>query len=336
MKVFEVFPGHGMATADVAEGLRQGFTLNNCEVEHYNLHGRTRWFYEIMRAEQRIPEDERWNSALAQAAVEIPGKILHFDPDVIVIVNGQLVHGYLWKALQAMRRRMGIPVHLVLTESPYYDEEQAHLFPLVDQVWSNDKAAAEAIGAKYLPAAWVPEWHTPPDEPVSGPDALFIGTGWRERVAFFEQVDWSGLDVRMLGPEKAWRAVQGSPVARFLEFGVVSGCRVAPLYAGAGSTLNFHRTSKSYDEPGPGGSSLNPRCYQVPACGGLLLSDWRPEWDSIFGDCLPTFDGPKELSKLMRHYATNHGAREDAVMASMEAVRPHSYTARAAAILEEI
>lgn len=337
VRIFLIYPGHELATIDVARGLHHGFEALGCQVQAYQLAARAQWFAKILRAEERISADELAESAFAFAGEEIASKLLRFDPDLVVVVNGELLHAQAWAALDRLRSRAGYPVHLVLTECPYEDAAMAHLLPRVTTLWANDKTSADRWGCGYLPAAYDPLQHHPPEDPIgAAPDVLFVGTGWQERVAFFRQVDWTRIYLRIVGPQQSWAAAEGTELEHCIEHATLPGTALWAYYAGAGAVLNLHRRSATL-ETGvqvADGWSLNPRCYQVPACGGLLLSDPRPEFSEVFGKSLPTFETAAELEALVRYYLANPGARQDAIFASMEAVRPHTYTARAGQILE--
>lgn len=336
-RIFLVYPGHDVATVDVARGLHHGFEALGCQVQAYHLAGRAQWFGKLLRAEERISPAELAEAAFALAGEEISSKLLRFDPDLVVVVNGEQVHGQAWEALSRLRDRADYPVHLVLTECPYEDAAVEHLLPRVTAAWANDRTSAERWGCGYLAAAYDPLQHHPPASPIGAvPDVLFVGTGWQERVQFFRQVDWRDVWLRIIGPQESWAAAENTELASCIEHATIPGTALWAYYAGAGAVLNLHRRSVGI-EGGPevhGGFSLNPRCYQVPACGGLLLSDSRPEFEEVFGKSLPTFETAADLEHLVRYYLANPGARQDAVFASMEAVRPHTYTARAGQILE--
>lgn len=337
MKIFLINPGHTMATLDVACGLRHGFEALGHQVEVYFLEGRADWFAMLLQAESRISKENLSDAAFAMAGEEIPARILRCEPDLVVAVHGGLLGQRAWEALAKLRAQ--VPIHLVMTECPYEDEYFSAYREWPTRIWANDRFTANAWGVGYLPAAYDPVQHHPPEAPIGGcPDVLFVGTGWKERCAFLAQVDWSGMYVQIVGPLNTWGAARGTALEAFLEGGSVPGSALWPYYAGSGAVINLHRQSRGLVDGAKAadGWSLNPRAFQVPACGGLLVSDWRPEFDEVFRGALPTFETPQELSKLLRFYLDNPEARQEAIERSMEAVRPHSYTARAATILEAL
>jgi hypothetical protein len=338
MKVYLIYPGHDFATVDVARGFHHGFEALGCEVKPYQLSHRAQWFARLLRTEHRLTTEELSEAAFAMAGEEIFGKLLRFNPDLIVVINGEQLHGLAWQALDRLRERADYPVHLVLTECPYEDKLTQHLLERVTVAWANDKTSAERHGCEYLPAAYCPVQHRPPEDAIgSAPDVLFVGTGWPERVEFFGRIDWSDVHFRIVGPQETWKAAEGTPLASCVEYATLPGQVLWAYYAGSGAVVNLHRRSvgiETSSEKVLGGYSLNPRCYQVPACGGLLLSDSRPEFREVFGDALPVFHSAAELHELVRHFLANPRAREDAIYASMAAVAPHTYTARAGRILE--
>ena len=120
-----------------------------------------------------------------------------------------------------------------------------------------------------------------------------IGTGWRERQAFLEAVNWTGIDLKLYG---VWPTLTAdSPLHRFHCPMVVDNTRIAAIYRSAKICINFHRRSVDALTPGP-------RAFELAACEAFQLSDPRPDLVSMFGSSIPTFDTPGNLEDLIRHY----------------------------------
>lgn len=339
-RVFIVYPGHGTATIDVARGLHSGFLANDCEVTPFLLHAQAAWFGGLLSSDKAIPEELKTDASFVLAASAIPAAVLRSNkPDLIVVVHGLLVPEPIWESLQIIGQSI-CPVHLVCTECPYQDADIRRIAPYATNIWANDAYSARDNGWYYLPAAYDPERHHPPDEPIAGcPDLLFVGTGWPERVEFLRSVNFGALGLRIVGPEYSWAAAEGTDLEKCIETCTIPGPALWAYYAGSGAVLNMHRTCRSIlgdsDKEDPvQGYSLNPRCYQVPACGGLLLSDYRPEWDDVFGACLRPWKDAEDLGDMARILVGNPELRAEIIGRTMEAVKPHTYHERAAQILE--
>jgi len=77
---------------------------------------------------------------------------------------------------------------------------------------------------------------------------------------------------------------------------------------------------------------LGPRVYEVLACGGFLLTDYRPELDEKFKGCYDVFND--DLEEKVRYWLK--GKRSKVVERALEAVKPYTYQANARRILEVV
>lgn len=66
------------------------------------------------------------------------------------------------------------------------------------------------------------------------------------------------------------------------------------------SDINFNCTSKQMK------GAVNQRVFDVPAAGGFVLTDWRPQMDNLFeADEMACYRHPDEIPDLVRHYQQN-------------------------------
>ncbi|WP_165174664.1 glycosyltransferase [Desulfovibrio sp. ZJ369] len=69
-----------------------------------------------------------------------------------------------------------------------------------------------------------------------------------------------------------------------------------PLFYGH-SSINFNCTSKQMK------GAVNQRVFDVPAAGGFVLTDWRPQMEQLFApDEMACYHDPEEIPDLTRHY----------------------------------
>ena len=70
---------------------------------------------------------------------------------------------------------------------------------------------------------------------------------------------------------------------------------------------------------------LNQRFFDVPACGGLLISDWNDEIDKIFiqGEEIIIYTDIRELREIVRYYLDHGDEREAIAQAAREKVLAH-------------
>jgi spore maturation protein CgeB len=245
-------------------------------------------------------------------------------PDVpwVVIVSGMYLHPD-WVVLH---KRAGRKVCILYTESPYDDEWQAETARHADLCFTNERSSVPVLRAVnphtyYLPHAMDPARHRPDGPTPEGApahDVVFVGTGFIERIRTLEAVDWTGIDFGLygtwplVGPRHRLRQwMRGGKKPN--EAGNVHNESVAALYRRAAIGLNLHRTSKGYGEDAEQithAESVNPRAIELAACGAFMISDYRAEGAELFGDLVPTFRTPQELTELLRYYLAHPEERE--------------------------
>lgn len=345
MRVLVITSGDGFSTSDVGDGLAWGLRQQpGVTVYEYPLLQELEQVG-LMRAAlvERCEREGLVAPAIdvfAYAARGIPGVVMHREITHVIAVTGSKLP---W-TIPATLRRGGVHCALLATESPYLTWSlERHTAAIYDTVFTNERLAPplftqnDPASVHYLPHAYHPARHRP-DGPALDPcDVRFVGTMFPERAALFGAVDWTGL---------RWdcRGVTIDPDAadvRTVLSQITPNEQTAALYRGAGIVLNHHRTVRQ-----PGGDahigageaeSLGPRAYEIAACGAFqLCDDSRPELADVFGDAVPTYRAgdADDLGRLIRHYHARPDARARLAAAAAEAVAPHHWGARAAAILE--
>lgn len=256
-------------------------------------------------------------------------------PDVVLGVSAFFMPAW---HLDVMRDR-GHKVVLLMTESPYQDDEQlkraghASLTLLNDPV--NIDAYRQVCPAEYMPHAYRPHVHRPgPAVPELKSDFAFVGTGFKSRVGFFEQMDLSGLDVLLAG---AWPDLaEDSPLRRHMPGGEVVQCtdneETADIYRSTRAGINFYRREAEDSHAGEGWAT-GPREVELAACGTFFLRDKRGEGDELF-PMLPTFDGPEDAGEKLRWWLAHDSAREKAAAAARAAIADRTFEANAKRLLE--
>jgi spore maturation protein CgeB len=323
MRTLFVWPAAEFSIWDVGRGLRNALAARGDEIRDYWLNrqlviaqnGVEDFLPQGINGEQRhqIVSEIGSQGAVAHA--------LWHQADRVVIVSGLNLHpGVIW-ALD----RIGIPTAVWLTESPYEDDAQAQWVSASPSVtvFTHERASAAKYGWHYLPHAFDPAVHHPVAA-AAGPDVLFIGTGWANRQRFFEAVDWTGIRLELVG---LWPEMTvDSPIARFLaEQSCVRNEFVKDAYCGAAINVNLHRDH-------PSAESLNPRAYELAACGAFQISDPRLELEHVFGDSVPVFTSPAHMEALIRHYLAHPEERAAKAAEAQRRVQAHTFAQRAATL----
>lgn len=292
------------STYDVARGWAEGLGEVGCEVAYYDLSKRVLFYAGVDRGDgDRMDLDD----ARRLATVNLLGEVYRFDPDVVLIVHG----AHVWPPHLAELRCKSV---WVLTECPYETEAQALTVSHADPslILVNDPSGADVFAqiapTYYSPHAYRPGVHCP-DGPARKSDVCFVGTAYPERVAMFEAVDWSGVDLALLG---MWETLaDDSPLWRHVvEGGCVDNVETVEWYRGAGIGLNIYRHGAHGEHSTDDGYAIGPREVELAATGSFFLRDPRPESGELF-PFLPSFESPEELGALVAEWLP----REDDRMA---------------------
>lgn len=383
MRICLVMPGHDYSTQDVYNGLAYGLralghvvieydTGIRCDMANMALH-------ELWRQGRR--EDKpSLASTLYEAGRGVYADLVEQAADAVVIVCSLMWHPQHTKNL----RKAGVTVGIVHTEAPYMDALLAENLAEASVVWTNERTSTARLAdywswrdsrppVYYLPHGYHPERHNarpwPEAEAEPAHDVVFVGTGFRERIALLEAIDWTGIDLGLYGHWGLLKAPRGlrispkrpefpdrvrlsilrrlaalgapgvSPLWRFYRQGVIPNTRAALLYRRAAINLNLFRGSEKFRADSimvAGGESANIRCYELAAMGAFFLTDSRPELVELFDGAVPTFDTPEQAAQLIRHYLARPDERQRVVSEMQEAIQPHSYVARAAQVVAQL
>jgi len=349
VKILLVHPGASWSTADVEAGLRYGLERHGVEIVQYRLDARidrsAKWLhYNWRRAKKQNPAIQKPNTAdvFYQAGIGALEQALRHRVDVVLIVSAMFVH----PDVIVLMKRAGLRVTVLFTESPYDVEKEVAIAKLVDGCWTNERSSVPAFQAVnphagYLPHAWHPERHTPipqlSDRAFRAHDVVFIGSGFRERIAWFQAIDWSGIDLGLYG---TWDGLsQKHPLHTFICGAQVSNTAAAALYRRAKVCLNLYRTSKGFGKDAPAISyaeSLNPRAYELAACGAFTLSEPRAEVAEVFGPLMPTFDTPAEAHHLIREALRDEAWRVTCAQGLPARVAESSWVERACCVIGDV
>jgi spore maturation protein CgeB len=349
MKVLFVDPGASWATADVAAGLRYGLEHHGVQLVRYKLDQRIdrahRWLHiNWRRTKKTQPDIVRPNVAdvFYQAGIGALEMALRHEVEYVLVVSAMFLH----PDVIVLMKRAGLRVVVLFTESPYDLEKELEVAKLVEGCWTNERTSVSAFlevnpHSGYVPHAWHPDHHKagqqPGDEDVPAHDVLFVGSAFRERVEWLSAINWTGIDLGLYG---SWESLGSRhPLRQFVRGRCVDNPRTAAMYRRAKVGLNLYRTSKGWGRFAPAierAESLNPRAYELAACGAFHLSTYRAEVAERFGELVPTFTTPTEASDLIRYWLA-HPVERAAIAKTLPAcVAESSWVERSTHILGDL
>ena len=184
----------------------------------------------------------------------------------------------------------------------------------------------------YLPLACLPDFHkkinglNEEDRIRYGSDISFAGAGYYNRKNVFAQIidfnfkiwgsDWYvGLPLSLLIQEGGRRFTEEEAVK---------------IYNYSKININLHSSMWHWDI-NPNGDFLNPRVYEILACGGFQLVDRRRYMEGVFedGKDLVVFETVDDLRKKIKYYLANEEERFAIAAHGREtAVKNHTYESR--------
>jgi len=242
--------------------------------------------HEHLRTLSQLPER---TAALSRRFMDLLGEMAavaaeEFRPDLVLALAQAPLNQEGIRRLKSL----GAPVAFWFVEDfrvfPYWQEvvgEYDHFFTL-QQGQFLDWLNLEGHAAHYLPQACFPDVHAPrvltgEDRARYASDLSFMGAGYYNRQqAFLHLLDF---DLKIWGTE--WNL--NSPLGPR----VVEGNRrlgeeeIVKIYNAGQVHINLH-SSRYHEGVNPEGDFVNPRTFEIPACGGFQLVDQREELDALF------------------------------------------------------
>lgn len=344
MRLLMVHPGASFSTHDVYVGLLNALIDQGHQVYSYQLDSRIEragsWLKYCWRKAGKPDPKPTSADVLYRASVEALERALRFHVDGVLVVSAMYFH----PDVLTLMRRAGLRIGVVFTESPYDDEKQLVVAPLADVCWTNERTSVEPLrfvnkNTHYLPHAYNPEIHKPsaPSEEVPAHDVVFVGTAFQERVELLSAVDWTGIDLGIYG---AWQTLPSrSRLRQYVRGSVVDNAYAVQLYQRAKIGLNLYRQSVGFGRNAPRithAESMNPRAYELAACGVFQLADHRAEHAETFQWTAPAFTTPQDLEKKIRAFLDRPYEREHKAESSRQRIGPHTYAARAAQLMAQL
>ncbi|UIJ38816.1 glycosyltransferase [Desulfobaculum bizertense] len=218
--------------------------------------------------------------------------------------------------------------------APYYD-----FFAVIQEEQIFEKL--EQIGQEnvlYLPLAADPEFHKPMDltaveRQLWGSELSFMGAGYANRRVAFHQ--FAGKKFKLWGNGWEDDAVLAPHVQ--LKGRRLSSEECIKVFNATVINLNLH-SSVHVDKLVSGGDFVNPRTFELAACGAFQLVDERSLMSELFySDELATFETLPELHEKIEYFLANPEERQAFVQRARERVlKDHTYDQRMQTLLDFI
>ncbi len=191
--------------------------------------------------------------------------------------------------------------------------------------------AAGAGEVHFIPTACDPHIHRPlvlsaEEKAKWGSPVSFVGAGYHNRQQVFASM--ADFPLKLWGTE--WPTCK--PFDRLVQ---EAGRRITPeeyvkIFNASDININLH-SSTERDGVDPFGDFINPRTFELAACGAFQLVDERSLMPECFEDGkeIVTFKNPQDLKDKIRYYLERPEERARIAAAGRErALKQHTYAQR--------
>jgi len=279
------------------------------------------------------------NSFLNVVSQSILAKVETFEPDLVLsMAQAPLNH----QALKRLRRD-GVTTAMWFVEdyrlftywkafAPFYD-----IFAVIQKdAFFDELNAVGQPNVLYLPLAAQPDFHksvdlTSVEQRKFGSNVSFMGAGYpNRRIAFRELVNH---DFKIWGTE--WEGDHVLEPLVQLKGARISSEDCVKIFNATKINLNLHSSIQA-EELVTFGDFINPRTFELAACGAFQLVDKRSLLPEAFEDDeLATFSSMHELIEKIEYYTANPKECECIARKSRERVlKDHTYLKRMRTLIE--
>lgn len=350
MNILVVAPGPSFSTFDVYNYYTLAFRELGHKVSQFDYHNHFSYHASAIAYFEDSDEHDKevQRRAIGFSAEGLISKIARTKPDLVFFISGLAIPYMAWDWVDTFKGSLkeSFETMCLFTESPYIEESQIPIIERVDIAATMDLSSLEMFQehnerSMYVKHAFHPDIHkVMPYSKDHVSDVFMVGTGFPERIKALASVNWGDIDLRVFGGNWMDLPVSGV-IEQYCSVGFLDNIKDVPRwYSNSKINLNMYRTAKW-----PGESvvhiesdiaySISPRCYEVMACGGFLLTNSRPELHDLFeeGKEFVVFESHEELEDKIKYYLVHSNEREKIAMAGWKAVREHTFANRAREIL---
>jgi len=252
---------------------------------------------------------------------DLHDRVRFFSPDLLFVVHGRHATPRLNDLIPRSRSAVW------LLDEPYEVDDTSRFAKPYERVFVCDQSTLHRhANATYLPTCYDPHEHWPGDDPRTFPVG-FVGGANRVRERYLVALARAGLLGYVIGGR--W---QSPSVNRLCAAGNVSPRETAARYRRTQIVLNVWRETHHFNREHVPATALNPRVYEAFACGALVVSEWRPEAETLLPE-MPTFRSEEECVALVQGLLNEPERMEQVRAACAARLAPHTYAARLRTVL---
>ncbi len=251
----------------------------------------------------------------------LPAAVKAFAPDLLLVVHGRKFK-LRWPQLATQYRSA-----VWLLDEPYEVDDTSNFSKKFSHVFVNDPATLDRHpNSSYLPVCYDPCLHYPGHD--VRPHAVgFIGGGNGTRDRYLAALAANGLLSYVIGGPWIDKGLQ-----RICKSRNIPAAQTPNWYRSTRIVLNVFREKHHYNRSKIPATSLNPRVYEALACGALVVSEWRPEVDTLI-PMLPTFRTIEECLAIVSGLLADPERSERIRLQCLGCIQMHTYADRLHTVL---
>ena len=253
---------------------------------------------------------------------QLPERVERFRPDLVFVVHGRKF------STRWGERLADYPSALWLLDEPYEVDDTSRFSRLFRTVFVNDPSTLQRHhDSHYLPVCYDPKMCTYSPRDERRYSVGFIGGHNPQREFALLRLARRGLLSYVVGGP--WHEREVNALCRS---GNIPAAETTALYRGTRIVVNLFRTKHHYNQARVPAVSLNPRVYESLACGALVISEYRPELDTLCPE-MPVFRTMEEMESLVERHLHDEDLFVRVRRACIRRLSTHTYAARLASVL---
>ena len=272
-------------------------------------------------------------------------------PDLVLVMNG--LHVFPENHLSQIDeiRSLGIRTAIWFVDDPYFTEDTADICLHYDLVFTHEIRAIpfyQNQGAKHVhhvPLGVNTSLFSPRKTSLDYQyDVCFIGNGFWNRISLFDELAPFLRNKRVLIAGGQWGRLQRQDLlASFIKPDWIPPVETVDYYNGAKIVINMHRPHEygldNRNTHQITAGSINPRTYEINACGTLQITDIREDLSNYYrpGYDIETYENGAELQDKIAYYLRNEKERLDVAWRSLYTTHEnHTFQARIQMLLSYV
>lgn len=273
------------------------------------------------------------------------------QPDLVLVMNGLHVFPANHLEMVAQLREQGIRMAVWFADDPYFTDWTPSIAVQYDYVFTHELSCVELYRqagnprTHYLPLAASTSIYRPMAvETGYHSDICFIGNGFPNRIGFFNEISPFLARHRIVIIGALWeRLAKYELLADSIRLSWTPVDETVKFYNGAKLVINLHRGAVdpvySKNARQIEGRSINPRTYEIAACGALQLTDVREDLAQYYvpGQEIIPYASAAEFVSLADYYLHHEAERNRvAVRGLNRTLHDHSFRSRLSQLLAVI